>query len=97
MDATTGPAIAAVELQSARRAMAPPSRFGDKAFEWLTLLMALGVAVLVILLGWELWRGSSLAVRKFGFHFLTTSRWDPVAEQFGALPFIYGTVVSPCH
>ena len=94
MDATTGPAIAAVELQSARRAMAPPSRFGDKAFEWLTLLMALGVVVLVILLGWELWRGSSLAVRKFGFHFLTTSTWDPVAEQFGALPFIYGTVVS---
>jgi len=94
MDATTGPAIAAVELQSARRAMAPPSRFGDKAFEWLTLLMALGLVVLVILLGWELWRGSSLAVRKFGFHFLTTSTWDPVAEQFGALPFIYGTVVS---
>ena len=94
MDATTGPAIAAVELQSARRAMAPPSRFGDKAFEWLTLLMALGVVVLVILLGWELWRGSSLAVRKFGFHFLATSTWDPVAEQFGALPFIYGTVVS---
>jgi phosphate transport system permease protein len=94
MDATTGPAIATVEPQSARRAMAPPSRFGDKAFEWLTLLMALGVVVLVILLGWELWRGSSLAVRKFGFHFLTTSTWDPVAEQFGALPFIYGTVVS---
>lgn len=94
MDATTGPTIAAVEPQSARRAMAPPSRFGDKAFEWLTLLMALGVVVLVILLGWELWRGSSLAVRKFGFHFLTTSTWDPVAEQFGALPFIYGTVVS---
>ena len=94
MDATTGPTIAAVESQSARRAMAPPSRFGDKAFEWITLLMALGVVVLVILLGWELWRGSSLAVRKFGFHFLTTSTWDPVAEQFGALPFIYGTVVS---
>ena len=94
MDATTDPAIAAVEPQSARRAMAPPSRFGDKVFEWLTLLMALGVVVLVILLGWELWRGSSLAVRKFGFHFLTTSTWDPVAEQFGALPFIYGTVVS---
>ncbi len=94
MDATTGPAIAAGEPQSARRAMAPPSRFGDKAFESLTLLMALGVVVLVILLGSELWRGSSLAVRKFGFHFLTTSTWDPVAEQFGALPFIYGTVVS---
>src|SRR5437870_2204658 len=76
------------------RAMAPPSRFGDKAFEWLTLAMALAVVVLVILIGWQLWHGSSLAIRKFGFHFLTTSTWDPVAEQFGALPFIYGTLVS---
>src|SRR6266566_3655914 len=94
MDATTGPAIAAVEPQIARHAIAPPSRFGDKAFEWLTLAMALAVVVLVVLLGWELWGGSSLAIRKFGFHFLTTSTWDPVAEQFGALSFIYGTLVS---
>ena len=50
--------------------------------------------MLVILIGWELWNGSSLAIKKFGFHFLTTSTWDPVAEQFGALPFIYGTLVS---
>jgi phosphate transport system permease protein len=74
--------------------MAPPSRFGDRAFEWLTLAMASAVVVLVILIGWELWNGSSLAIKKFGFHFLTTSTWDPVAEQFGALPFIYGTLVS---
>jgi len=79
---------------SARERMAPPSRFGDRAFEWLTLAMASAVVVLVILIGWELWNGSSLAIKKFGFHFLTTSTWDPVAEQFGALPFIYGTLVS---
>src|SRR5436189_6424424 len=94
MNGTTGPAIAALEPRRARHAMAPPSRFGDKAFEWLTLAMALAVVVLVILLGWELWGGSSLAIRKFGFHFLTTSTWDPVAEQFGALSFIYGTLIS---
>src|SRR3989441_9711388 len=94
MDATTGPAIAAVEPQTARHAMAPPSRFGDKAFEWLTLAMALAVVVLVILTGWQLWLGSSLAIQKFGFHFLTTSPWAPVAEQFGALSFIYGTLIS---
>ena len=74
--------------------MAPPSRFGDRAFEWLTLAMASAVVVLVILIGWELWVGSSLAIKKFGFHFLTTSTWDPVAEEFGALPFIFGTLVS---
>jgi phosphate transport system permease protein len=78
----------------ARERMAPPSRFGDRAFEWLTLAMASTVVVLVILIGWELFEGSSLAIKKFGFHFLATSTWDPVAEQFGALPFIYGTLVS---
>src|SRR6267154_2330934 len=78
----------------AQQRMAPPSRFGDRAFEWLTLAMASSVVVLVILIGWELWVGSSLAIKKFGFHFLATSTWDPVAEQFGALPFIYGTLVS---
>ena len=74
--------------------MKPPSRFGDKAFEWLTLIMALAVVALVFVVGWQLARGSSLAIRRFGFHFLTTSTWDPVAEKFGALPFIYGTAIS---
>src|ERR1700752_2994433 len=80
--------------RSAPALMAPPSRFGDKAFEWLTLAMALAVVALVFLVGWQLARGSSMAIRRFGFHFLSTSTWDPVAEQFGALPFIYGTLVS---
>jgi phosphate transport system permease protein len=39
-------------------------------------------------------RGSYLSIVRFGFNFLSTSTWDPVAEQFGALPFIYGTAVS---
>src|SRR5207248_8659550 len=66
--------------RSTQARMAPPSPIADKAFEWLTLLMVLVVVVLVILIGWQLWNGSSLAIRKFGFHFLTTSTWDPVAE-----------------
>jgi phosphate transport system permease protein len=82
------------EEPSAPARMAPPSRLGDKAFEWLTLGMAMIVILLVFLIGWQLARGSSLAIQKFGFHFLVTSTWDPVAEQFGALPFIYGTLVS---
>jgi len=81
-------------IPPARARMRPPSRFGDKAFEWLTLAMAFAVVVLIILVGWELWSGSLLALKKFGFRFLITSTWDPVAEQFGALPFIYGTLVS---
>src|SRR5213592_408629 len=69
MEIATPPAAASLAPRSAARAMAPPSRFGDKAFEWLTLAMAMAVVLLVILIGWQLWRGSSLAVQKFGFHF----------------------------
>src|SRR6266516_1408683 len=94
MEIAIPPAVAPDDPRSVTRAMAPPSRFGDKAFEWLALAMALAVVVPVVLLGWELWGGSSLAIRKFGFHFLTTSTWNPVAEQFGALSFIYATLVS---
>src|SRR5882762_10301497 len=98
MEVATAPASKAFgapgEPGSARQVMARPSRFGDKAFEWLTCAMALTVVVLVILTGWELWHGSVGAIKKFGFHFLVTSTWDPVADQFGALPFIYGTIVS---
>ncbi len=67
---------------------------GDKAFRWLTLLMGLSVFVLIILIGYELTHGSQLALKKFGWRFLTSTDWDPVSEQFGALPFIFGTVVS---
>jgi phosphate transport system permease protein len=91
-------AIVAESVKDAPRStidlMPPPSRLGDKLFKWLTLAMALGVVVLVFLVGWQLAHGASLAIKKFGVNFLTTSTWDPVAEQFGALPFIYGTAVS---
>jgi phosphate transport system permease protein len=67
---------------------------GDKLFKWLTLAMALSVFVLIGLIGYELAHGASLSLKKFGWKFLTSSEWDPVSEQFGALPFIFGTLVS---
>ena len=68
--------------------------FGDSAFKWLTLAMALTVFALIVLIGCELCHGSRLAMQKFGWHFLVTSDWDPVNDKYGALPFIYGTLVS---
>jgi phosphate transport system permease protein len=81
-------------IRSAQTRMTPPSQFGDKAFYWLTLSMAFVVVLLVVLIGWQLGRGSWQAIQKFGFRFVTASTWDPVAEEFGALPFIYGTAIS---
>jgi phosphate transport system permease protein len=49
------------------------------------------MAVLIMV---EMAVNSRLPFEKFGFGFLTRSIWDPVAEEFGALPFIYGTIVS---
>ena len=69
-------------------------QFGDRAFKWLTLVMALAIFVLIALIGYELFRGSRLALQKFGWHFLVSSDWDPVNDVYGALPFIFGTVVS---
>jgi phosphate transport system permease protein len=43
---------------------------------------------------YELWVNSHLTRVKFGWHFFFTSDWDPVFEQFGALPYIYGTLVT---
>jgi phosphate transport system permease protein len=56
--------------------------------------MALSVFALIVLVGFELAKGSNLALKKFGWSFLTSSDWDPVNEQFGAVPFIFGTLVS---
>src|ERR1700752_1919580 len=94
MQVLTTPGLDSVKRKGIAQRMSPPSRFGDKAFEALTLVMGLAVVVLVFLVGWQLARGSSLAIQKFGVHFLVTSTWDPVADQFGALPFIYGTAIS---
>jgi phosphate transport system permease protein len=82
--------------------LAPPPRaisrrrvaLGDRIYRacvlasvWLVLAMAAG---LVVALCWESWE----AIRAFGLRFLVTSHWDPVAGEFGALPFIYGTLLS---
>lgn len=67
---------------------------GDLVFEKLTLLFAIFVFILVILMGWEMYSHSTLSVKKFGFGFLTSSTWDPVSQVYGALPVIYGTIVS---
>jgi phosphate transport system permease protein len=70
------------------------SPFGDRAFEWLTLIMALSVFVLITVIGYELARGSMPAIHKFHWNFLVSSDWDPVNDIYGALPFIIGTIVS---
>jgi phosphate transport system permease protein len=69
-------------------------RSGDTFAHLLTLLCAASVLLVTIALVQQLYVNSTLAIHKFGFRFLTGRTWDPVSGDFGALPFIYGTVVS---
>ena len=69
-------------------------RIGDPLFKWTTGFFAVVVAGLAALIMVEMAIGSKLALQTFGFGFLTRSIWDPVAGQFGSLPFIYGTMIS---
>lgn len=69
-------------------------RDGDEIARVVTFLFAASVVVITLLLVIELWLGSTLPRHKFGLSFFVTRVWDPITEQFGALPFIYGTVVT---
>jgi phosphate transport system permease protein len=69
-------------------------RRGDEATYIVTLTCALSIIAITTLLFFELYLRSLLSRRQFGWAFLFSSTWDPVAGQFGALPFIYGTLVT---
>lgn len=76
------------------RGFARRLRRGDQIAYLITLIFAASIIVITALLFFELYRGSSLARQKFGWSFLTGMTWDPVSQEFGALPFIYGTLVT---
>ena len=67
---------------------------GDLIFRNITLVFAVAVLLLVFLMAYEMYLGSRPSIEKFGWAFLVRTVWDPVAEQYGALTFIFGTVVS---
>jgi phosphate transport system permease protein len=67
---------------------------GDFIFEAVVGFFALCILFLAFLLFRELFIESGLSRNSFGLGFLTTSTWNPVSEVFGALPFIFGTLVS---
>jgi phosphate transport system permease protein len=68
--------------------------FGDRAFKFVMLLCGLAVLGTLVLIVYELVVRSGPSWHAFGFNFFAGRDWDPVNEKFGALPFIYGTLVS---
>lgn len=70
------------------------ARSQDLGFRLTTGAFAAALALIVLGVGVELVRQSWLSIDAFGFEFWRTSTWDPVAGDFGALPFIWGTLYS---
>jgi phosphate transport system permease protein len=66
----------------------------DRIYTGVLLALASVIPILFLFIVLRLVSASWLAIREFGFGFLLSSEWNPVTGQFGALPFIYGTVVS---
>lgn len=66
--------------------------WGDRILYNVTRLLALFVVFLALLLVYELYSGSSEAIRQFGLGFLTGTVWNPVTEEFSTLPTIAATI-----
>ena len=66
----------------------------DRGFRALMVVCALSIFAIVALIATELVLRSELSLKKFGFAFFFHSGWDPVSGDYGAWPFIYGTLVS---
>jgi phosphate transport system permease protein len=89
----SAPAIAAGRI-GRTKSIFSGLRGGDGIAHLVALLFASSVLLVTIFLVWELWIHCAPSRAKFGLSFLVTQNWDPSNGQFGALPFIYGTVLT---
>lgn len=70
------------------------SSMADQGFHAVMVLCALSIFAIVALIATELVMASRLSWAKFGMSFFFKQQWDPVNGDFGALPFLFGTLVS---
>lgn len=77
-----------------RRPAGRSVRPADDLAYLVTFAAAAAIFAVTALIVYELWTGSAIARAQFGWNFLVTQVWDPIAGKFGALPFIYGTIIT---
>ena len=85
----TAAAAPRIELHTSRI-----SKYLDGIFRYSLLICSFSVIAVMALFFFELTSRSKLSIARFGFSFFTGNTWDPVSGDFGAMPFIYGTLVS---
>jgi phosphate transport system permease protein len=69
-------------------------RLGDVLFKGIAIVAAVAATVLLGLIAWKVLQLARPAIQEFGLSFIWTDAWNPVTQEFGALAFIYGTVVT---
>src|SRR4029078_11971642 len=92
-EATSDPATPA-ESKAATRPLPLGRPSGDRAFKGVMTLFGLTIPAVPAMIVPHVAHTSQLSLAKFGLSFLTSSKWDPVHLEFGAWPFIYGTLLS---
>jgi phosphate transport system permease protein len=85
---------ASAVLQKIRHSYPRSSRIPDATFRVIIVLTAISVFAIVVLVVWELIDKSRLSLHQFGISFFYGHDWDPVNGNFGAMPFVFGTLVS---
>ena len=83
-----------IEARTAPLLQGRVSEIPDALFGWAMRLCGLAVVALLGLIVYQLVVGSQLSWHAFGWKFFGQSDWNPVEDSYGALPFVYGTIVS---
>ncbi len=78
----------------ASRVLSPTGNVGDAVFRGALFCCAMLLVGIVVAMFAKMISNSALSIRAFGLGFITAREWDPVRGEFGALPFVYGTLVS---
>jgi len=86
--------IPSVRELRVRLLQAPTGKRADPSLANVVKLCAIGVLILVVAIALSMAIDARPSLARFGLGFLISQQWNPVTDQFGALPFIYGTVVS---
>lgn len=87
-------AAPAISVAKPQRSFLGRLRTGDEVAHLITFVFAACVVLVTVVLIAQLWNSSAASRHQFGFGFLKGTNWDPVASDFGALPFIYGTLLT---
>jgi phosphate transport system permease protein len=92
--ATSTTYIAEAMRRTSARGLLKKLRAGDEVSYLVTLIATVSILAIVGVIIGELWANSQATVHTLGWHFLTSSTWNPNSGEFGAVPFIFGTCVT---